>query len=90
MKKAVTNGAVQWQVTVSKDTDAEARDFLRSQGLQESDVSVLVEDAIHMYVFQRTMRDIQERNASADADELQGFIDEAVSSVRREMHSARS
>ena len=86
MDRVVSDDHVQWQVSVSRDTDADARDFLRSQGLQESDVSVLVEDAIQMYLFQRTVRDVQTRNDNEDGEELRELADIAVRSVRREMH----
>jgi hypothetical protein len=74
--------AVRWSLKVSKDTDLNLRTYLGSQGMKKGDLSKFVEDAVNRRVLQCTVRDIWERNADADPDEVQRLVDEAVGEVR--------
>lgn len=78
------NQAVRWNIKVSKDTDLTLRAFLGPSGAKESDISNFVEDAVRWRLLQRTITDIQDRNADADPDEIQRIVNEAVTEVRAE------
>jgi hypothetical protein len=81
--------AVRWSLKVSKDTDLNLRTFLGSQGMKKGDLSKFVEDAVNRRVLQCTVKDIWERNADADPDEVQRVVDEAVSEVRAERRTRK-
>ena len=76
--------AVRWSLKISKDTDLSLRTFLGTQGMKKGDLSKFVEDAVNRRLLQCTIQDIWERNADADADEVQRIVDDAVSEVRAE------
>ena len=82
-------GAVRWNIKVSKETDLTLRTFLGAQGAKKGDLSKFIEEAVRWRVFHRTVQDIQERNADTDPDELQRIIDGAVSEVRAERSAKR-
>jgi len=81
--------AVRWSLKVSKDTDLGLRTFLGSLGMKKGDLSKFVEDAVNRRVLQCTVQDIRARNASADPDEIQRIVDEAVSEVRAERRTKK-
>ncbi len=74
--------AVRWNVRVSKETDRALRALLDSQGIKKGGFSKFVEDAVRWRVLQGTIEDIRSRNASADPDEIQRIVDDAVREVR--------
>ena len=76
--------AVRWNIKVSKETDLALRTFLGAQGAKKGDLSKFIEEAVRWWVFHGTVQNIKKRNADSDPDELQRFIDEAVSEVRAE------
>ena len=75
-------GAVRWNIKVSKETDLTLRTFLGAQGAKKGDLSKFIEEAVRWRVFHRTVQSIKDRSADADPEELQRIIDEAVSEVR--------
>ena len=81
--------AVRWNIKVSKETDLTLRTFLGSQGMKKGDLSKFIEQAVRAHVFHRTVEDIKARNASADPDEMQALIDDAVRKVRAERRAKR-
>jgi hypothetical protein len=81
--------AVRWNIKVSKETDLTVRTFLGAQGARKGDLSKFIEEAVRWRVFHRTVRNIKERNASTDPDELQRIIDGALSEVRTERSAKR-
>jgi hypothetical protein len=81
--------AVRWNIKVSKETDLALRTFLGAQGAKKGDLSKFIEEAVRWRVFHRTVRNIQERNADTDPDELQRIIDGTVREVRAERSAKR-
>ena len=73
-------GAVRWNIKVSKKTDLTLRNFLGSQGARKGDLSKFIEEAVRWRVFHR----IKARNAATAPDELQRIIDDAVREIRDE------
>lgn len=90
MNLELPGNVVQWQVRVSQDTDSDAREYLRLQGTEETEISALVEDAVQAYLLRRTIQDIHARNSDTSPEELQDLADAAVRSVRREMSTERA
>jgi hypothetical protein len=84
---ARTEDSVRWNIKVSQETDLELRTFLGARGMKKGDLSAFIEEAVRDQVFRKMMRDIQERNAGTDPDELQAEIDEAVREVRAERYA---
>ncbi len=74
--------AVRWNIKVSRETDLSLRTFLGAQGMKKGDLSKFIEEAVRWRVFHRTVQDIKARNATANPEELQRIIDEAVREVR--------
>ncbi len=79
-----------WTVKVSKETDIALRSYLAERGGKKGDLSKFIERAVRKEVLRATVRDIQERNASLPADEVQALIDEACAAVRGEFWPNRS
>ncbi|HEX4008061.1 MAG TPA: ribbon-helix-helix domain-containing protein [Acidobacteriaceae bacterium] len=75
---------VRWNLKVSRETDLSLRTFLGARGMKKGDLSKFVEDAVRWRIFDRTVQDIQARNADADPEELRSLIDGAVRDVRGE------
>jgi hypothetical protein len=82
--------AVRWSLKVSKDTDLDLRTYLGSQGARKGDFAKFIEDAVRRRILQLTIKDIRERNADADPDEIQRMVDEAVNEVRAERHAHKA
>lgn len=81
--------AVRWSLKVSKDTDLSLRTFLGSQGMKKGDLSKFVEEAVNRRLLQCTVQELWARNASADADEVERIVEEAVNEVRTERRLQR-
>ncbi|MCX6602911.1 MAG: hypothetical protein NTV52_04895 [Acidobacteria bacterium] len=81
--------AVRWSLKVSKDTDLSLRTFLGSQGMKKGDLSKFVEEAVNRRLLQCTVQELWTRNASADADEVERIVEEAVNEVRTERRLQR-
>jgi hypothetical protein len=80
-------GAVRWNIKVSKETDLTLRTFLGSHAMKKGELSKFIEEAVRRHVFHRTVQDIKERNADTDPEELQRLIDDAVREVRAQRRS---
>lgn len=71
-----------WNLSIPDETDRAVRSYLARKGLKKGDLSDFVNDAVRREVFDRVVRDIKERNADADPEELTKLIDEAVEWAR--------
>ena len=71
-----------WNLSIPKETDRAVRSYLARKGLRKGDLSEFVNEAVRREVFDRVVRDIKERNADTDPDELTKLIDEAVEWAR--------
>ena len=85
----VKEETTRWNLKVSKEADLDVRTFLGSQGMKKGDLSKFIEDAVRRRVLQCTIQDIRARHTSADPDEIQRVVDEAVTEVRAERRKAK-
>lgn len=72
-----------WSLKVSRDTDVALRTLLAARGGRKGDLSRFVEEAVNREVLRETIRDVQARNADANATELDQLIDEELGDLRR-------
>lgn len=82
--------AVRWSLKVSRETDLDLRAYLGSQGAKKGDLARFIEDAVRRRILQLTIKDIRERNADADPNEIQRIVDEAVSEIRTDRYAHRA
>jgi hypothetical protein len=75
-------------VTFSRETDLALRAFLGNRGMRKGDLSKFIEEAVRWRMLTESIESAREGFADLSADELQGLIDEAVTSVRTEMWPA--
>ena len=83
-------GAVRWNIKVSKETDLTLRTFLGSQGMKKGDLSKFIEEAVRWRIFHQTVRHARQAFADVSPDELQKMIDEAVEDVRARHYRERA
>jgi Ribbon-helix-helix domain len=57
--------------------------------MKKGDLSKFIEEAVRWRIFNRTVQDINSRNANADTYELQAIVDRAVREVRSERRIKR-
>ena len=81
----VTRLTISW----SKDTDLALRSHLGSQGLKKGALSQFIEDAVKWRLFNQTVGEVREALAGVPVDELDGMINEAVKSVRKDKNRER-
>lgn len=73
-----------WSLKVSRETDIALRTLLATRGGRKGDLSRFVEEAVNREVLRETIRDIQDRNAGADAAEMEGLIEAELGAARAE------
>lgn len=71
-----------WTLSIPDETDRTVRTYLARLGLKKGDLSKFVDEAVRRQVFARIVKDIKERNAGADPNELDRLIKEAVGQAR--------
>ena len=71
-----------WTLSIPDETDRTVRTYLARTGLKKGDLSRFVDQAVRRQVFALIVKDIKERNADADPDELDKLIEEAVERAR--------
>lgn len=80
---------VRWSIKVSRETDLSLRTYLGARGMKKGDLSKFIEEAVRWRILSRTVRDTKARNATADVNELQAIVDDAVREVRAELGSRK-
>jgi hypothetical protein len=83
------NDQTRWNLKVSRETDIALRTLLATRGGRKGDLSRFVEQAVNREVLRQTVRDIQDRNAGADAAEIEQLIEEELGEVRRSAQGGR-
>lgn len=76
-----------WSLTVSQETDVALRTFLAERGGKKGDLSRFVEQAVNREVLRQMVREVRDRNAHLDPDEIRRLVDEEVAAVRRERYA---
>ena len=72
---------IQWQIDIPEEIDRMIRSRLARSG-QNGDLTQYVNKAIRQRVLRDTLREIHERNAHLDPDEIESLVDEAVNWAR--------
>ncbi len=76
--------SARWNLKVSRNTDADLRQVLASQGRgRKSELSRFVEEAVQARIFEVTAEAAQQQNAHRSADEIGEMVDEALEWARR-------
>jgi hypothetical protein len=86
---AAADEPVRWTIKVSKDTDIAVRTFLARRGMKKGDLTKFIEEAVRWRVFDQTVNEVQARNASVPAEQIESEIDEALAAVRAERFGLR-
>lgn len=71
-----------WSLVIPDTTDRAVRTYLARTGGRKGDLSRFVDEAVRQRVFDLTVRDIKERNAHLDQQEILDLIDEEVAAGR--------
>ena len=71
-----------WTLSIPDETDRTVRTYLARIGLKKGDLSRFVDQAVRRQVFALVVKDVKERNADVDPDELASLIEEAVERAR--------
>jgi len=71
-----------WTLSIPDETDRTVRTYLARTGLKKGDLSKFVDEAVRRQVFALIVKDVKERNADADPDQLDELIEEAVERAR--------
>ena len=82
--------SIRWTIKVSKGTDISLRTYLAQHGMKKGDLSKFVEEAVRWRVFDKTVAEVRERNASVTDGEIEAAIDEALAAVRADMKAEMS
>lgn len=71
-----------WSLVISDNTDRSVRAYLGAIGAKKGGLSNLVEEAVKRYIFEETVKTVQERNSEYSEDEMMNVIDEAIRETR--------
>ena len=78
---------VRWTIRVSRETDASVRSFLKRQGIRKGALGIFVEEAVCWRILDESVARTKFRNAGVSTAIIDGAIDAALKSVRRETFS---
>jgi len=71
-----------WNLVISEKTDRAVRSYLARTGGKKGDLSRFVDEAVRRRVFDLTVRQIKDRNADADQQELLNLINAETEAAR--------
>jgi hypothetical protein len=71
-----------WSLSIPEKTDRAVRTFLARTGGKKGDLSRFVDEAVRCRVFDLTVREIKDRNARYDQQEILDLIGEDVDATR--------
>ena len=71
-----------WNLSIPEETDRTVRVFLGRNGGKKGDLSRFVDEAVRRRVFDLTVRQVKDRNARYDQQEILKLIDDEVDAVR--------
>jgi len=71
-----------WNLVVSDKTDRAVRNFLARTGGKKGDLSRFVDEAVRRRVLDLTVREVKDRNARYDQQEILDLVDEEVNAAR--------
>lgn len=71
-----------WNLSIPEKTDRAVRTFLARTGGRKGDLSRFVDEAVRRRLLDLTVREIKDRNARFDQQEILDLIDEEVGAAR--------
>ena len=71
-----------WSLSISEETNRAVRTFLARNGGKKGDLSRFVDEAVRRRVLDLTVRQIKDRNARYDQQEILDLIDDEVDTAR--------
>ncbi len=71
-----------WNLTIREKTDRAVRTYLARTGGKKGDLSRFVDEAVRRRVLDLTVRQVKDRNAQYDQQEILDLIDEEVDAAR--------
>ena len=71
-----------WNLTIPEKTHRAVRTFLARTGGKKGDLSRFVDEAVRRRVLDLTVREIKDRNARYEQQEILDLIDEEVDAAR--------
>ena len=71
-----------WNLSIPEKTDRAVRTFLARTGGRKGDLSRFVDEAVRRRVLDLTVREIKDRNARYDQQQILDLIDEEVDAAR--------
>ncbi len=71
-----------WNLTIPEKTDRAVRIYLARTGGKKGDLSRFVDEAVRRRVLDLTVRQVKDRNARYDQQEILDLIDEEVDAAR--------
>lgn len=73
---------MRWNLTIPEKTDRALRTFLARTGGRKGDLSQFVDTAVRQRLFDLTVREIKDRNATREQQEILDLINEEVEAAR--------
>ena len=71
-----------WNLTIPEKTNRAVRTYLARTGGKKGDLSRFVDEAVRRRVLDLTVRQVKDRNAQYDQQEILDLIDEEVDAAR--------
>ena len=71
-----------WNLVIPERTDRLVRTYLARTGGKKGDLSRFVDQAVRRRVLDLTVREVKDRNAAYDQQEILDLIDEEVAAAR--------
>ncbi len=71
-----------WTISIPEKTDRVVRMYIARMGGKKGDLSKFVDEAVRGKIFDETAKQVKERNADFDQQEIMDIINEAVDSAR--------
>jgi hypothetical protein len=71
-----------WNLVIPEKTDRAVRTYLARTGGRKGDLSRFVDEAVRRRVLDLTVREIKDRSARSDQQEIIDLIDEEVAAAR--------
>ncbi len=71
-----------WNLSIPEKTDRAVRTYLARTGGKKGDLSRFVDEAVRRRVLDLTVREIKDRNARYDQQDILHLIDEEVDAAR--------
>ena len=71
-----------WHLSIPEKTDRAVRTYLARTGGKKGDLSRFVDEAVRRRLLDFTVRQVKDRNAGHDQQEILDLIDEEVDAVR--------